>query len=364
MGSAMREKRYSLPGVPPGTLTPLAGAVVPKAIHLIHYTPERFEEKDVASVEEIAPYKSVPGVIWVNVDGLGDVEIIRQIGTLFGLHPLAMEDVLNVPQRPKVDNYEDHLFLVTRMLHLEKGLQAEQVSIFMGRNFVVTFQEAPGDCLDPIRDRIRKGAGLVRQQGADYLMYAIFDAIVDNYFPFLERLGEIVEEVEDEVAEKPVPRTLRHVQAIKRDLLNVRRCIWPLRDAANALVRDDILLIKKSTRLYLRDCYQHTAYILDVIETYREVTSSMMDVYVSSVSNRLNEVMKVLTVIATIFMPLTFLAGVYGMNFHPELSPYNMPEVTWRYGYPAFWALILATVLVMLILFRRKGWLGQSKDEE
>jgi len=354
----MREKRYHQPGMPPGTLTPLAGAIVPKGIHVIHYTPDAVEEVDLCTPSEVAPYKDRPGVTWVNVDGLGDVAVIRELGHLFNLHPLALEDVLNVPQRPKIDSYEDHLFLVTRMLEYNDALHAEQVSLFLGRNFVLTFQEDVGDCLEPIRDHIRKGSGQLRRLGADYLMYAILDATVDHYFPFLESFGETVEELEDLVVEQPTKQTLADIHEVRRDLLNVRRCIWPLRDVVADLLRDESPLIAKATRVYLRDVHQHVVYLLDLVETYREVTASLMDVYISSVSNKLNEVMKVLTIIATIFMPLTFIAGVYGMNFNTSKSPLNMPELNWYWGYVAFWGLILLTSTVMLLLFRRKGWLG------
>lgn len=354
----MRKKRYQTPGAAPGTLTPLAGALVPKSIHVIHYTADSIEEVDVTRAGDVQPFRDRKGVTWVNVDGLGDVDLISGLGALFGLHPLALEDVLNLPQRPKVDDYEDHLFLVLGMLHFEAKLQCEQVSLFLGPRFVLTFQEDVGDCLDPIRERLRKGTGQLRRQGADYLMYCILDAVLDNYFPFLERLGERVEALEDEVVEDPTRQTLGRVHEVKRELLDVRRSVWPLREVANALARDERSLVNKSTRLYLRDCYDHAVQILDMVETYRELGAGLMDVYLSSVSNKLNQVMKVLTVIATIFMPLTFLAGVYGMNFH------YFPEIHWRWGYLAFWIAILIMVVLMLWLFRRKGWLGKTSEEE
>jgi magnesium transporter len=244
------------------------------------------------------------------------------------------------------------------MLEYNDALQAEQVSLFLGRNFVLTFQEDATDNFEPIRDRIRKGSGQFRKLGADYLMYAILDATVDHYFPFLESFGETVEELEDLVVEQPTRQTLGEVHDVRRDLLNVRRCVWPLRDVVGDLLRDETPLVTKGTRVYLRDVHQHLVYLLDLVETYRELATSLMDVYISSVSNKLNEVMKVLTIIATIFMPLTFLAGVYGMNFQTDKSPFNMPELTWRWGYVAFWAVILLTAVFMLILFRRRGWLG------
>jgi magnesium transporter len=243
------------------------------------------------------------------------------------------------------------------MLHYEHGVETEQVSIFLGPGFVITFQEHPGDCFDPIRDRIRKGKGQIRRQGADYLMYGILDAVIDGYFPFLEQLGEVVESLEDEVVEKPTRQTLNRVHEIKRDLLNIRRSVWPLREAINALIREESELVGETTRVYLRDCYDHAIQVLDVIETYRELAGGLMDVYLSSVSNKMNEVMKVLTIIATIFIPLTFMAGIYGMNFEA------MPELKWRWSYPVLWCLMVAIAAVMLILFRRKGWLGGTEKQ-
>jgi len=355
----VREKRYHPPGAPPGTLTAAAGSVVPKAVHVIHYSPDILLEADITSAEDLERFRHMPGVTWVNMDGLGNVDLLRELGKFFRLHVLALEDVLNVPQRPKLDDYGDRLFLVAHMLEFAAGeLQTEQVSLFLGDSFVLTIQETPGDCLDPIRERLRKGVGQLRREGADFLAYAILDAIIDNYFPSLEGFGELIEEIEDEVAARPTPHTLVRVHDAKRQLINVRRCIWPLREVINELLQGESHLIKKPTQVYLRDCHQHTVYILDLLETYREVASSLVEVYNSSVSNRLNQVMKILTVIATIFMPLTFLAGIYGMNFNTEVSPWNMPELNWRWGYPAFWVVSLLIVVVMLILFRRKGWLG------
>ena len=353
----MAEKRSKRPGLPPGTLVAPPGAVTPSAVHLIHYTADSLEERDLPAVGDIAPYVGKSGVTWLNVDGLGNVEMIRQLGDLLELHPLALEDVLNVPQRPKVDDYDTHIFVVIRMLHLADTVETEQVSIFLGRNYVVTLQEHPGDCLEPVRQRLRKATGQIRRQGADYLMYAILDAIIDNYFPFLERVGEVVEKLENEVVENPTRRTVGRVHAIKRDLLDVRRSVWPLRDALNGLLRDESPLVHKATRLYLRDCYDHAIQVLDIVETHRELAGGLMDVYLSSVSNKMNEVMKVLTIIATIFIPLTFIAGIYGMNFE------RMPELRQPWGYAAVWAVMVAVAIVMLVLFRRKGWLGRKKHD-
>lgn len=342
-------------GLPPGTLVAHERTVVPDHIHVIHYTPDAWEEADYASVEEVLPYRERDGVTWLNIDGLGNVELVRKIGEAFGLHPLALEDSLHTRQRPKVDDYESAVYVAMRMLHYEHQLESEQVSLFLGTNFVITFQEHPGDCFETVRQRIRKSTGLVRRNGADYLMYALLDAIVDNYFPFLESLGERVEELEIEVVSSPSQQTLGHVREIKRDMLTVRRCVWPLRDAINAMIRDDNPLIGRNTRVYLRDCYDHTVHLLDIVETYRELAAGLMDVYLSSLSNKMNEIMKVLTIIATIFIPLTFLAGVYGMNFH------YMPELEWQYGYALTWGVMITVAGIMLLVFRRMGWLGRTR---
>lgn len=348
----MKKRKSQPPGLPPSTLLAPEDARVPKSIHVFHYDAGSLEETDVAFADDLARYKEADEVTWVNVDGLGNVDIIRRIGELFDLHPLALEDVLTTHQRPKVNEYGSHLYVVLRMLHFEEQVETEQVSIFMGRHFVITFQEHPGDCLEPVRIRLRKGTGQLRRQDADYLMYAIIDTVIDNYFPFLEQVGEVVQELEDKVVDRPTRQTLGRVHEIKRDLLDVRRALWPLREVVNGLVRDENPLIGKNTRVYLRDCYDHTIQVLDVVETYRELASGLMDVYLSSVSNKMNEVMKVLTVIATIFIPLTFVAGIYGMNFEA------MPELKWPWGYPLVWAVMVLVAVVMLLFFRRRGWLG------
>jgi len=265
------------PGLPPGTLAAPAEAHTPKTIRVIHYTAESIDEAEVDSVEAIAEHLGEEGVAWINLDGLGNVDMVRELGTMFGLHPLALEDVLNVRQRPKVDDYDDHLYAVIRMLHYEDAVETEQVSVFLGKNVVLTFQEHPGDCLEPIRDRLRKGKGQIRRQGADYLMYAILDAIIDGYFPFLDQLSDVVEKLEDQVVERPDRKTLGRVHNVKRDLLNIRRSIWPLRDAINSLIREESHLVGDTARLYLRDCYDHAIHVLDVIETYRELAGGLMD---------------------------------------------------------------------------------------
>jgi magnesium transporter len=353
----MRARRLETLGVPAGTLKAPPGAYVPKTVRVFHYTAQAIEEVETASLDDVARIKGTEGVTWVNVDGLGNADLIGELGTLFGFHPLALEDALNTPQRAKMDDYGSHLFAVLRMLHFEEQVETEQVSIFLCPNVVVTIQERPGDCLEPVRQRLRKEASQVRRQGADYLMYAILDAIIDNYFPFLEQVGEVVEHLEDEVVQNPKRHTVARVHAIKRHLLDVRRSVWPLREALNTLLRDESPLVHKATRPYLRDCYDHAVQVLEIVETYRELTAGLMDVYLSSLSNKMNEVMKVLTVIATIFIPLTFLAGVYGMNFQ------YMPELHQRWAYPALWGLMVFLAVGMLVIFRRKGWLGGRKEE-
>lgn len=339
------------PGTPPGTLNvnPLAAAPV---LHVIAYGPEDLVEQTLDDWRQVQGFVTRYPVCWVNVDGLGDREVLTGLGEVFSLHPLALEDVINVHQRPKVEQYDQHLFVIARMLTLGQRLETEQLSLFLGTGYVLTFQEHPGDCLDPIRERLRKAGGRLRRAGADYLAYALIDAVVDSYFPVLELFGERLETLEDEIVAHPDVSTVTQIHQAKRDLLTFRRAIWPERDALNALLRDDTPLVTAETRLYLRDCYDHTIRLIDILEVYRELASGLLDFYMSSISNRMNEVMKVLTVIATIFIPLTFIAGVYGMNFE------YMPELRRPWAYPAVWGVMLLVAVGMLAFFRRRGWLG------
>jgi magnesium transporter len=353
--------RRSAPGAPPGTLLPDPKAP-PPVIRVIAYGPDTFTEQAVESPVLVRPFLQAWPVTWVNVEGLGDATVIRQLGDLFGLHQLALEDVINVHQRAKVEQYGDHHFIVTRMVRLGARLETEQVSLFLGRNFVLTFQEGlPGDCLEPVRDRLRQGHGRIREAGADYLAYALLDAVIDSYFPVLEAYGERLETLEEELITRPVPGIIPPIHDVKRDLLALRRAIWPQREALNVLLRDELPLITPETRLHLRDCYDHTVQLIDLMETYRELSSDLMEMYLSSVSNRTSEIMRVLTIIATIFIPLTFLAGIYGMNFDPDVSPWNMPELKWYWGYPFALAVMALVALTQLVFFRRRGWLGPSK---
>ena len=349
MTRASRSKKP--PGMSPGVPV-LTGEAMPPKIHAIRYTQETLEEQDLASAKDCLPLRAAGGVLWLDVQGLGDIELLRTLGEIFALHPLALEDVASIGQRPKADDYDTHVFIISRMPESGNGVTTDQTSIFLGANFVLTFQEHYGDCLGPVRERLRKGKGLMRRSGPDYLAYAILDAIVDGYFPLLEVYGEKIEDLEDEVVEHPLRSSLEKIHSAKRDLLTLRRAVWPLRDAVNSLIREENDLITDQTRLYLRDCYDHTVQILDMVETYRELAAGLMDIYISSLSQKLNEVMKVLTIISTIFIPLTFIVGVYGMNFD------FMPELNKPWGYPAVMGLMALIALGMIWYFLRKGWIG------
>lgn len=350
-------KRYAKPGTAPGTLRAPEELRIDKVrVTVIDYDATRLQEKEVRTLSECTPYRDTPSVTWINVDGLQDVQLLEALGTHYGLHPLALEDVLNVGQRPKVEDYDGYQFVVLKSIRLEgEELQVEQIALFFGANYVLTFQEIPGDSFEAVRDRIRKGKGRIRKAGADYLAYALIDALIDEFFPVLEAYGERIEALEEELIGRPSSATLHQIHRIKRDLLTLRRIAWPQRDLLNALLRGDSELITAETKIFLRDCYDHITQVMDMLETYRELAAGMLDVYLSSLSNRMNEVMKVLTIISTIFIPLSFVAGVYGMNFSP-VSPYNMPELHWRYGYPYSLGLMLAVAVGLLYFFRRRGW--------
>ena len=338
------------PGAPPGTLIVDPSAPPPR-ITVIGYGPDDCGEQEVDGPGAIQPLLDKWPVAWVNVDGLGDEAVLRQIGEVFDLHRLVLEDITSVPQRAKAEQYDDDLFLVTHMVFLEQGLQTEQLSLVLKPGVVLTVQERPGDCLDPVRDRIRKGMGRIRNDGADYLAYAILDAVTDHCFPVLEEYGERLEALEEAVLERADGDVISGIRHAKRDLLTLRRTLWPQRDALGWLMREDCPLIAAETRPYLRDCYDHVTRIIDMIETYRELASDLSGAHLAAVSNQMNAVMKVLTIIATIFIPITFVAGVYGMNFK------NMPELEWRWGYGGALALMAAVGGGMVLYFRKKRWL-------
>ena len=350
---------YDQPGSMPGTLNIEADAP-PPIIVLIDYSDGSATRVQLETPEESEPYLDTESVSWVDVKGLGSEDVLKRLGQVFQLHPLVLEDIVNVPQRPKVEEYEDQLLIVARMVTPQspgRGFFSEQVSFILGKHYLLTVQEEPEhDSFGPVRERIRCNKGLIRKQGADYLAYALIDSIIDGFFPVLEAYGEQLEDLENEVVENPTRQTLERIHALKRELLALRRAIWPQRDAINVLIRDENELIGPEVRIYLRDCYDHAVQVLDMVETYRELASSLMDVYLSSVSNRMNEIMKTLTVISVIFIPLTFVAGIYGMNFNTEVSPWNMPELNWYLGYPACLALMVAIAGVLVFFFWRRGW--------
>jgi magnesium transporter len=343
-------------GLSPGALVHIGKKKIEKVrIRLIDYDEKQLQEKEPKSVEEGFPFKDLPTVTWINIDGLHDIEVMEKIGKHFNLHPLVLEDILNTEQRPKIEDFDDYIFVVLKMLYCDESedeIRAEQISIIVGSNFVLSFQERVGDIFNPLRDRIRNAKGRVRKMGPDYLAYCLVDAIVDNYFVVLEKLGEQIEGMEEELVTNPTPETLQRIHNLKREMIFLRKSVWPLREVVSRLERGESELIKDSTGIYLRDVYDHTIQVIDTIETYRDMLSGMLDIYLSSISNRMNQVMKVLTIIATIFIPLTFVAGIYGMNFE------YMPELKWHWFYPkAFWLVMLGVAGVMLVYFRRKKWL-------
>ncbi|MBW4639945.1 MAG: magnesium/cobalt transporter CorA [Gloeocapsa sp. UFS-A4-WI-NPMV-4B04] len=349
---------YDQPGTLPGTLLIDADAPPPNIV-LYDYNATDFTSKQVAIPEECASYLDTESVTWVDVQGLGCEDILQRLGRVFNLHPLVLEDVVNVPQRPKVEDYEDQLMIIARMVIPKEtvGFYVEQVSFVLGKHYLLTVQEEPEhDCFEQVRLRIRNNKGTLRKQQPDYLAYTLLDAIVDGFFPVLEDYGEEIEDLEEEVVTNPTRQTLAKIYRVRRELLTLRRSIWPQRDAINCLIRDESDLISDNVRLYLRDCYDHAVQVLDMVETYRELTSGLMDVYLSAVGNKMNEIMKLLTVISSIFIPLTFIAGVYGMNFNTEKSPWNMPELNWYWGYPACLAGMSAIAVGLVFFFWRRGW--------
>jgi magnesium transporter len=342
-------------GLPPGTLVHIGERKAEKVrITVIDYDEARLEEKEVERIEECFPFKETPTVTWINIDGLHQPEVIEKIGEHFSVHPLILEDIVNTGQRPKIEDLEGYLFVVLKMLYMdekEEEISAEQVSLVLGANFVITFQERQGDVFDHVRERLRKNKGVVRKRGADHLAYALIDAVVDNYFVVLEKLSEKLEEIEAKVVKAPTPETLQIIHSMKREMIFLRKSVWPLREVVSALERGESALIKKKTHIYLRDVYDHTIQVMDTVESFRDTVSGMLETYLSSVSNRMNEVMKVLTIFASIFIPLTFVAGIYGMNFQ------HMPELGWRGGYFVVLSVMGAVGVSMLVYFRRKKWL-------
>jgi magnesium transporter len=350
------KKRSKKSGLPPGTLVHIGERKTEKVrITILDYDESQFEEKEAKTIEECFPFKDKSTTTWINIEGLHEIEIIEKIGNHFNLHPLLLEDIANTEQRPKMEDYGEYIFIVLKMLsHDEKAheIKTEQVSIVLGLNFVVSFQEGiEGDAFDHVRERIRNGKGRIRKMGADYLAYSLMDAIVDHYFFILEKLGEKIEDTEDELVTNPTQETLRTIHHLKREMISLRKSVWPLREVLSCLERGESQLIHEPTRVYLRDVYDHTIQIIDTIETYRDTLSGILDIYLSSISNKMNEIMKVLTIIATIFIPLTFIVGVYGMNFE------HMPELKWKAGYFILIGVMVFIATGMLFYFRKKKWL-------
>jgi len=355
------KKRLKKSGLPPGTLVYVGEQKVETVkISYLDYDEQNFQEKQVSNIEECFPFKTTPTVTWINIDGLHDVEIIERLGRQFELHPLILEDVLHAEQRPKYEDFDKYIFIVLRMLQYNEqihDIESEQVSLILGTNFVISFQERVGDVFEPIRERLRNAKGRIRKMGSDYLAYALLDAMVDSYFAILEKIGERIESMEEQLVANPTEKTLHQIHTMKREMISLRKSIWPLREVISGVQRSESSLISETTGLYLRDVYDHTIQVIDTVESFRDMVSGMLDIYLSSISNKMNEVMKVLTIIATIFIPLTFIAGIYGMNFNPEKSPWNMPELNWYWGYPAVWLVMAVVLVIMLIYFRRKKWL-------
>lgn len=341
-------------GLPPGTLIHVGEKKSEEVkITIIDYDADNFDQKQLNTIEECFTFKDTPTVTWIDIVGIHKVENIQKLGDCFGFHPLVLEDILHTDQRPKMEDHEDYFYIVLKMLHNEKipEVMTEQVSLILGPNFVISFQEIEGDVFNHVRDRLKAAKGRIRKLGADYLAYSLIDAIVDSYFVILEKTGERLEDIEEELMTEPSEKTLHAIHHMKREMIYMRKSVWPLREVISALNREDSPLIKDSTKIYLRDVYDHTIQVIDAIETFRDMLSGILDIYLSSLSNKMNEIMKFLTIIGTIFIPLTFIVGVYGMNFH------FMPELKWHFGYFSILAFMGLIGISMLIYFKRKKWL-------
>jgi magnesium transporter len=352
--ASLIKKRSVKRGMSPGSLVHVGEKKVHKAtIRVMDYSPQDVKEYIAESIEECYG-KEGPGVKWVDVTGLHQTDILQKLGDHYNVHPLVLEDILNTDQRPKMEDYGDYIYVVLRSLEYNdetERVEYDQISIVLTAKIVFSFQEKEGDPFDSIRDRIRSGKGRLRNSGADYLAYGLLDSIVDSYFLVLEKTGDEIESLEDRIVSDPSDETLRMIHEVKRELLFLRKAVWPLRECISNLERADSALIQKNTRLFLRDLNDHTVQVIDTLEIFRDMMAGILDIYLSSVSNRMNSVMKVLTIIATIFMPLTFLAGIYGMNFK------HMPELDQPWGYPFALCLMVMVGLLMLYYFRKKKWL-------
>jgi magnesium transporter len=342
-------------GTSPGTLIHIGEKKTQvTSITLIDFDETHLHERRLENIAEALPLKALATVTWININGLHEVKLIEQTGANFNIHPLTLEDILNTGQRPKIEEFEDTLFIVLKMLNYDKTTEkilAEQFSLILGSNYLITFQEAAGDVFDIVRQRIGQPKTRIRKSGCDYLAYALIDAIVDHYFIILESLGDKIEDLEREILDEPGRQTLESLHGLKQEMIYMRKQIWPIREIINSLLKGESSLIKEQTHVYLKDVYDHTIHVVDTIESYRDILGSLLDIYLSTISNKMNEIMKVLTIIATIFIPITFVAGIYGMNFK------FMPELEWRWGYLMFWSIIIAIIAIMIGYFKNKQWL-------
>lgn len=353
--SKFTKKTSQKAGMSPGTLMHIGEKKIEKArITLIKYDQNRLEEKELPSIEASFPEKDTPPVSWINIDGLHEVGIIEKIGPAFGIHPLTLEDIVNTGQRPKCDDFENYIYIVFKMLIFDETtfhVSSEQVSLILGPNFLISFQEMKGDVFDSVRERIRKGRIHMRKSGPDYLAYALMDAAVDHYFLILEKMGERIEHFEDSVYAEPTPEILQAIHNLKREIIYFRKQVWPMREVLHTWQKTESALVNENNKVFIGDVYDHTIQVIDTIESFRDIISGMMDLYLSTISHKMNEVMKVLTIMATIFIPLTFVAGIYGMNFK------FMPELEWKWSYPILWVLLILISCSMLLYFKRKKWL-------
>lgn len=350
-----RRRKSEKTGLPPGSLVHI-GAEQPEAvqIHLMDYDGEGLRERQLSTIEEAFTFRETPAVTWIDIDGLQEVEVVRKIGEEFGIHPLVQEDILNTTQRPKVEDHGSYLFIAAKMIYgnQEQRVETEQLSLVVGPNYVISFQEKTGqDIFEPLRERLRHNRGGIRQYGADHLAYALLDTTVDHYFVVLECLGDQVDQLEDLLLEKPERNVLQSIQQVRREVLFIRQAAWPLREVVNHLHREASPLVAQETRLYLRDIYDHLVQMIDAVEISREIVVGLLDLHLFNLNNRMNEVMKVLTLFTSIFIPLTFIAGVYGMNFH------HMPELDLPWAYPTLWVVMVAVGVGMVFFFRKRNWL-------
>ncbi len=357
-------RRHTSPGAPPGTLVDKPDSPAP-IIHVLCYGPDDYEEHEFhdadSMIGQCGQWQKQWPVTWVHVEGLGDAHVIEQLGKCYDLHALALEDVLHVQQRPKVERYSHSLFIVTRMVERVEKVTTEQLCIFLGANCVVSFEERPNSIMGTSRNRLKNNHGILRDRGPDMLAYALLDLAQDSYFPVLEEFDAKLEDIEDDVIRRPTNENLVSIYEFRRNLMRLRHDIWPQRDAMNSLFHQSGDLLTDEARMYLRDCYDHAVQIYDLLEHYRELASGLIDIHLSSLNNRMNEIMRVLTVISTLFIPLSFITGLYGMNFNTDRSPLNMPELNWYWGYPFALGMISFTAFMIIWFFQRKGWLGKGR---